>query len=226
MTPLAILSTQAQDCLDPGLCHVARVHHPQQMSCPSAGKESKESRQGIQHTVPLATLPTQAGGGLTPGITRGLPCVRCTLSLIRFGDHHCKLTEPCQQPPQALPSACMQDLHLSAAITHRLFIQCFIAFRLSPICSKTVLSNICPSTGSSSIFQSPVCTMLPCSLRRMRPQQSGMEWVTLRGEHLQQSGYSQATPKWAAPGIAGYVVREACHFSLDGKGMLFQDLAW
>ena len=126
----------------------------------------------------------------------------------------------------ALPSACMQDLHLSAAITHRLFIQCFIAFRLSPICSKTVLSNICPSTGSSSIFQSPVCTMLPCSLRRMRPQQSGMEWVTLRGEHLQQSGYSQATPKWAAPGIAGYVVREACHFSLDGKGMLFQDLAW
>ncbi len=57
----------------------------------------------------------------------------------------------------------------------------------SPICSKTVLSNFCPSTGSSSIFQSPVCTMLPCSLRRMRPQQSGMECVTLNGEHLKQA---------------------------------------
>lgn len=53
-----------------------------------------------------------------------------------------------------------------------------------PICSKTERSKVWPSMGLSSIFQSPVCTMLPSSLRRMRPQQSGMECVTLMGSHL------------------------------------------
>ena len=50
-----------------------------------------------------------------------------------------------------------------------------------PICSKASRSNLSPSVGSSSIFQSPVCTMLPYADRRMRPQQSGMECVTRIG---------------------------------------------
>ena len=54
----------------------------------------------------------------------------------------------------------------------------------APMPSKADRSNWSPSMGVSSIFQSPVCTMLPCSLLRMRPQQSGIECVTRIGWHL------------------------------------------
>ena len=47
-----------------------------------------------------------------------------------------------------------------------------------PTRSHDVRSNMRPSTGFSSIFQSPVCTIVPCSERKINPQQSGMECVT------------------------------------------------
>mmetsp|Transcript_4963 Transcript_4963/g.9319 ORF Transcript_4963/g.9319 Transcript_4963/m.9319 type:complete len:249 (-) Transcript_4963:239-985(-) len=47
-----------------------------------------------------------------------------------------------------------------------------------PATSNADRSKICPSTGSSSIFQSPVCTMVPSLHRNMHPKQSGMECVT------------------------------------------------
>lgn len=55
----------------------------------------------------------------------------------------------------------------------------------APAAAKASRSNAWPSSGSSSIFQSPVCTMLPNSLRRIMPQQSGMECVTRNGSILQ-----------------------------------------
>mmetsp|Transcript_11085 Transcript_11085/g.31102 ORF Transcript_11085/g.31102 Transcript_11085/m.31102 type:complete len:232 (+) Transcript_11085:2492-3187(+) len=48
----------------------------------------------------------------------------------------------------------------------------------APIRSKASRSNVSPSIGDSSIFQSPVCTMVPSSHLKTHPQQSGMEWVT------------------------------------------------
>lgn len=56
-----------------------------------------------------------------------------------------------------------------------------------PTLSNRSLLNFSPATGFSSIFQSPVCTMVPWSLLNIRPQQSGMECVTLTGSQLQQN---------------------------------------
>ena len=47
-----------------------------------------------------------------------------------------------------------------------------------PIFSSVALSNSSPSTGFSSILQSPVWTIVPLSLLRMHPMQSGMLCVT------------------------------------------------
>lgn len=47
-----------------------------------------------------------------------------------------------------------------------------------PTRSKAARSNCSLSIGCSSIFQSPVCTIVPSSHRKNRPQQSGMECVT------------------------------------------------
>ena len=54
----------------------------------------------------------------------------------------------------------------------------------APTSSKADRSSLSPSRGLTSWFQSPVCTMVPCSLRRIMPQQSGMECVTRTGSHL------------------------------------------
>mmetsp|Transcript_46017 Transcript_46017/g.73667 ORF Transcript_46017/g.73667 Transcript_46017/m.73667 type:complete len:207 (-) Transcript_46017:711-1331(-) len=47
-----------------------------------------------------------------------------------------------------------------------------------PTRSHAARSKCRPSTGCSSIFQSPVCTIVPAEHRKIRPQQSGMECVT------------------------------------------------
>ena len=52
-----------------------------------------------------------------------------------------------------------------------------------PTASKALRSNSSPSMGVSSIFQSPVCTMVPSSQRKNRPQQSGMLCVTRTAWH-------------------------------------------
>ena len=48
-----------------------------------------------------------------------------------------------------------------------------------PTRSNCSRSKFSPSTGFSSIFQSPVCTTVPAAHRKIKPQQSGMECVTL-----------------------------------------------
>ena len=47
-----------------------------------------------------------------------------------------------------------------------------------PTRSNCARSKLRPSTGFSSIFQSPVCTTVPAAHRKINPQQSGMECVT------------------------------------------------
>ena len=74
--------------------------------------------------------------------------------------------------------------HMTGEPTRPVFADALEARGDSLTASKVLRSNLSPSMGSSSIFQSPVCTMFPCSLRRIMPQQSGMECVTLMGWHL------------------------------------------
>eukprot|EP00967_Tisochrysis_lutea_P069482 scaffold91354_cov19-Tisochrysis_lutea.AAC.1 len=64
----------------------------------------------------------------------------------------------------------------------------------------------------------PECTMVPSSERMMRPQQSGMEWVTRTGSTLQSrkkarhSGMTNETPKVAvAKSSAPYNMRRSRH---------------
>ena len=56
---------------------------------------------------------------------------------------------------------------------------------IAPSSSNICRSKISPSMGFSSIFQSPVCTIVPSAQRSTKPQQSGMECVTRIGSHLQ-----------------------------------------
>ena len=63
--------------------------------------------------------------------------------------------------------------------------------------SKPTRSNDSPSRGCSSIFQSPVCTMAPCSDRRTKPEQSGMECVTRRGSHSK----GPSGKRWRMPNV-------------------------
>ena len=123
----------------------------------------------------VSTHLLKAKGKLISGVNVSMEFCSLTVSTSPWG--RCTFNEGMADSPIQRPS-CQPSAHL-----------CVFSKEMinSPICSKTVLSNFCPSTGSSSIFQSPVCTMLPCSLRRMRPQQSGMEFVTLNGEHLKQA---------------------------------------
>ena len=141
--------------------NIGRITHHQSDSFPTCTKETRTVIQG--------ELPSR------PQLLPGLAVIGKT-SLYSGKGVEAAWLKP-------LPSSLGHDQE-NSDLQHQILTGDQPQEKVSPTFSKSVRSSTWPSTGCSSIFQSPVWTMVPWSLRRMRPQQSGIECVTLMGSQL------------------------------------------